>query len=432
MINIISRLESIRTKKYVIYLFFISLFIRLSYGLIYFSIFKSSNFDDDWTYVDYAHKFLEQGIFIPDISQIKELTLSLPPAFPSIIAFNFLIFGENYLPLIIINAILSAFVSVLIFYIARFLFNNKVAIMASLWSLIYVYFIRWVPFLLKENWLQFVFPLVVLILFYISKEKKYFPKIILLSFIFAFLIHLDERYFVYYPVIALGLIYLDSNNIKAGLKKASIFILLVFVFMIPWLVRNYIVFKKPVIISERTAVFTDKIFGYETKNTAPMEIQISNETLDSIRRGQNIYDITLQNELNRGIKYGLIPYRYSPLKKAFVDFKEFWRPFRFSPMFVSEGFRSEEPWSLKHNMSIMLTYGILLPFFFIGLFFVIKEKNKYAMFIIFIMLIHTLIHTTVLLSQYRYRIPIDAFVIIFSFYGIFKLFNKKVTPVENK
>lgn len=420
-----------KTRNLVFYLFFFSLLIRLIYGIVYFSLVGTSNFDDDWAYIDYAHKFLQQGIFIPYISQINELTRSLPPAFPAIIALNFVIFGENYIPLIIINAVISAFVTVIIYYLAVFLFNKKVAILASLWSLIYVYFIRWVPTLLKENWLQFVFPFVVLMLLYASKEKKYFPKIILLSFLFAFLIHLDERYFVYYPVIALGLIYLDNESIKSGLKKASVFVLLVFVFMIPWLIRNYSVYKKPVIISERTAVFTDKIFGYETKYNAPMEIQISNETLDSVIKGQNIYDITLQNELNRGIKYGLIPHRYSPIKKAFVDFKEFWRPFRFTPMFVSEGFRSEEPWSLKHNLSIILTYGILLPFFIVGLFFGFKEKNKYAVFIFFIMFIHTLIHTTVLLCQYRYRVPIDSFVIIFSFYGLFKLFFKKDTPVHS-
>ena len=194
--------------------------------------------------------------------------------------------------------------------------------------------------------------------------------------------------------------------------------------MIPWLVRNYEVYHRPIILSERTAFLSDKLLGYKNENYFSQEIQITDATLDSIINGIPVYDMSMYNLIQRGISYGSYPRRYSIMEKMYVDFKELWRPFRFSNMWVSEGFRPEGKWSFLHNFSVIITYGILLPFFAAGIYFSLKTKSKVSLILLGIVITHTLIHITFVLSQNRYRIPIDIIIIVYSFYGFTQIMNK--------
>jgi hypothetical protein len=134
--------------------------------------------------------------------------------------------------------------------------------------------------------------------------------------------------------------------------------------------------------------------------------------------------MTMYNIIRRGISYGTYPRRFSKIEKMYIDFKELWRPFRFSDMWVSEGFRPEGKWSVSHNISLILTYGVLLPFFFIGLYYSLITKNKASFILLSIVFIHTIIHTTFVLSQNRYRIPLDVIIIVIAFYGLTEILGK--------
>jgi hypothetical protein len=194
--------------------------------------------------------------------------------------------------------------------------------------------------------------------------------------------------------------------------------------MLPWLIRNYEVYHRPVFLSERTAFITDRLFGYKNENYFSQEIQLSDATLDSVVKGHPIYDMTMYNIIQRGISYGSYPKRYSKGEKMYIDFKELWRPFRFSNMWVSEGFRPEGKWSMSHNLSLILSYGILLPFFLAGIYYSIKSRNVIWPVMLNILLLHTIIHITFILSQNRYRIPIDVIIIVAAFYGLTSIYEK--------
>jgi hypothetical protein len=197
--------------------------------------------------------------------------------------------------------------------------------------------------------------------------------------------------------------------------------------MTPWLIRNIEVYNRPVILSDRTAYLTDKLFGYKNGNYFSQEIQVSDATLDSIIKGMPVQDKTMYNLIQRGISYGSYPKKYTRIEKLYIDFKEFWRPFRFSDMWVSEGYRPEGKWSFMHNITIILTYGILLPFFIAGIYYSIKAKNKKSLIVLCLVFVHTFIHLTIVLSQNRYRIPLDIIIIVFSFYGLTQIIRKYFT-----
>ncbi|MGB9696374.1 MAG: ArnT family glycosyltransferase [Ignavibacteria bacterium] len=416
-----------RSEKQLIWtLFLVSLIIRLTFAIVSYYSMGTSNFDDDWVYDNIAREMLKQGVWLPDISHFDWREVAIGPGFPLIIFICYKLFGINYLIPMIANAIASASLTVIIYYTARLVFDKKIAIVSAIWSLFYVYYIRWVPSLLKENWVQFFFALSILFLFQVIAQKHYLKYLILLSLVYTLLIHTDERYLMFAPVFFVGILLLDkycneSLSFVSGLKKSFVFTLLVCLFSLPWFIRNYSVYHKPVLLTQRTAFVVDKIFGYSSSYNYPQEIEVSDATIDSVIKGYEIYDRTIEKELKRVMKYGIYPRRFSFIEKVISSFKEFWIAFRVKPSFTIEGFRAQEPWSLKHNLSVMLTYGILLPFMLIGFFLGLKKKDKLLWFLFIVICFQTFIHLFIVLSNYRYRTPIDFIVITVAFYGLFEI-----------
>ncbi|MBT6994546.1 MAG: hypothetical protein HN952_06275, partial [Candidatus Cloacimonetes bacterium] len=243
--------------------------------------------------------------------------------------------------------------------------------------------------------------------------------------LFSLLIHMDERFFIYFPVLVICFLFFDKLNWKNGFRKAIIFCFTVILLMIPWLIRNYQVYEKPVIITERTSSFTDKIFDYHEKINAPSKamkvpLQLYEAVTDSILSEKTVRSSGSRIKgIKRGISLGYTPHKFSASERYWAEFKEFWRPVRFTAGYVGRGFRFEGPsWSLAHNLSLGLTYGILLPFFLLGCFFIIKYKNKYGIFFIILIITHTFLHVVLMWVRNRYRIPIDALIIIIAFYGL--------------
>ena len=108
-----------------------------------------------------------------------------------------------------------------------------------------------------------------------------------------------------------------------------------------------------------------------------------------------------------------------------------WRPARFkADYFPFPDARFQGRWSFRHNVLGILFYGILLPFMFFGVYYLIKQKNRAWIFLSFPIIIQTLLHI-LQFGRNRYRIPIDAFIIILSVYAMYysyeiiknKLFN---------
>ena len=395
----------------------------------------TSKFADDWLYLEFAQQIISQGILVLDISNMSSSVSSLGPIFPLIVSFSLKLFGDNYYPIIILNAMLSAVVTVLIFVLGNEIFNKYVAFFGSIWSLFYIYYLRWIPFVLKEVWLQFLFLLIIILLIQEIKRKNVSWKMILLfSLIFSILIHSDERFFVYSVVFAFLFVLFNIKNFKCCIKKAFLFLSFVLLFMIPWLVRNNYVYDRPVFLTERTAILTDKILGYNNNKNLTGIMDIDQSSVDSVYAGQKISDADMNSYIDSYKYMGIKPHKYTFWEKYYTDFKEFFRPFRFNDMFVSEGFRGEGKWSLSHNIIVILSYGILLPFFVFGIIIVFKKKNIYGILLLFIIFIHLSIHQFIILSQYRYRVPLDAFIILISFYGIYYIFkfDRIHKSIENK
>lgn len=430
--------EKYSTKKILLIIFIVSLVIRLGFGIVMFNMNGVSKFCDDWDYINYANSIIDQGVFVPDLNKLHPGSHVVGPSFPLIIALMFLIFGQNYIPIVILNAIISSLIPILIYFLSKSVFNKKIALFSSIWSIFYVLHIRYIQMVRKEVWLAFLFPLVIFLFILETKRNNITWKSLILPVIYTFFIHMDERFFTYFPIFLIAFLLLDKVSLKAGFRKSIVLGSLTIILMVPWLVRNYQVYDRPLILTERTAKFTDKLFGYEDINKKRkiekqrmIELYIAKR--DSILAGKKInLKYNRVRKMKKGIELGYIPHKFNRWERYWAEFKEFWRPIRISGGYVGRGFRFEGPsWSLKHNLSEGLTYGILLPFFLIGCYFVFKYKNRYGIFFVFIIFIHTIIHVVLAHVRNRYRIPIDSFIIMLAFYGLVN-FKNVIDKVKNK
>lgn len=415
----------INRKRFIISIFLISFLVRILFGIYYFNENGTADWVDDWDYIQFAGQLIENNYFPLESEKIDA---HAGPGYPLLVAFNFQLFGyNNYYALIILNAVLSALITILIYFIGKTAFSEKVAILASIWSIFYISFIRYVPRIIKENLNVFLFTLILLLFIHLIMEKRNKKSsIIWFSILFSYLIHVDERFFIYFPIFLLmGYIY------KIKTSNLLYFFLIVILLMIPWSIRNYYTYNQIVILTERTTKFTYKIFGYDSpihtseRNQADV-VKLYESIADSLINGKEIKsEIRRVDDLKRGIELGYIPHTFTRHERWWAEFKEFWRPFRFSGGYVDFGYRFEGPrWSLKHNLAIGLTYGILLPFFLFGLYYIFYNKNKYGFLFLILIFSHTLVHVVLAHARNRYRIPIDPLIILISFYGLITFWEK--------
>jgi len=393
---------------------------------------ETVNVGDAKDYISYASNILSQGIWVPDISKLYSNSHLVGPGFPLILASLLFVFGENYLVVFILNALMSTMVVILIFFLGKEIFNEKIGLCAAGWSTFYVLFIKYIPTILKEVLILFLFLSVVYYLIKETKRSQISWKSFIPIVIYVFLIHVDERYFTYFPIFILSFVFLDNISFKNGLKKATLFFLIVWMLMLPWLIRNYIVYgNRVVILTERTARFTDKYFGYDPllshygkKNKKYAEFKWDESLIDDILNDKEVTGLQGKRyrSLQQGLRQGYIPHEFNTIEKWKSNFIEQWRPFRFKAGYVSTGFRFAGAYSLKHNISVGLSYGLILIFFLLGSFSIIRNQNKYGLFLLCNITVHTFIHVVLFAGKERYRIPLDPFIILIAIYGLYRIY----------
>jgi len=402
--------------------------------------------DDQASYWQFAEAFLR------DISWMSEDVSYRPPGYPMFLALVAALIGlgKNFINVMLVQSVLSALTVVFIFKLAALTFNRATALLSALWAAVFMQYLYYCGFILRETleillFLLFVYCLIM----YLQEARKVF--VIIGAIIYALLIHIDPRYLFHLPFVFLYF-YLGLRNSKKTLKVYLYFVFIVIICSLPWGIRNHIVYKgKFVLINTRTLdkwtakVMNDSGLGVKSgkvvnviekpetlkafedlKRKAILEYQNKSSTVGGINNHPPIenrpYYIIIKSEeelkaFNRGIRPAYaIPGIY------WNRFKEFWRFARFRPGYDEySDLRFEGVWSFKHNLIGILTSGFLYPFFIIGVFFCLafyfSHKNNYGLILFVIIFVHSLLHVLVHARE-RYRLPMEALIAMLAFYAI--------------
>lgn len=350
------------------------------------------------------------------------------PFYPMFIATIYTLFGtNNFIAVYIFQAFLSVITCFFIYKISKKTFNEKVAIFSLIWSGFYIFYLMYVRLLIRETLVIFLIIIFFYHLYlYLSDENRRLRNFWLLLISYFLLIHTDPRYLFYLPFFIF--LYAIYQPVKKGIKNYFVFLFMTILLVIPWTIRNYIAYDRFVLITSFSSVYIrysifskgiEKVLNLEEINETISKNYPTEEERNLIKQGLNPAGRS-KEELEAIRKDIYPPLTY--FKRILYWLIEFWRPVRFSAgycPFPNAGFQGK--WSLRHNLSSLFCYGILLPFMFLGFYFLIKEKNKIWIFLLFPILIQSLLHV-LQTAIYRYRVPIDAFIIIVAFYGLYQIY----------
>jgi hypothetical protein len=415
-------------NKGVIYLLLFFLLLRI--GIVIIAGQKESEFADAYSYNGYAHAILKNSDWMTNPDFIGNYR---PPVYPMFIAFIYAIFGiNNFLAVYIFQSLISILTCFYIYTFSKKIFNEKAALFALIWSGFYIFYLKYVRELLRETWIFFLFiAFLYYIYLFLTEEIKKTRNLWLSSLFYFLLIHMDPRYLFYLPFLILP--FIIYQPFRKGIKKYVTFLGLSVLLLIPWTVRNYLAYDRFVLINTRTLDLRQKVkkesisfldhggvgnifnFG-KIAHVAINENYPTEQERKLIKIGLNPKD-RCEEEIS-AIKNNIYPASTFIARKWYY-FIHFWKPFDFGLSYQPfPDARFNGSWSLRHNVSSIVFYGFLLPFMIFAVYDLVRKKERTWYFLTFPLIIQTLLHV-IQWGKTRYRIPIDAFIIILGSYGVY-------------
>ena len=378
-------------KRKILILFLVSLFLRIIFIL---TLKNHFYFDDEYEYYKMVKNFLSgNGLIVGE-----NLKSFRPPLYPLLLSLLYSL-NFNLFLIRVIQCLISSATVIFIYFLGKKVFNEKTGLISGIISTFYPFFIFYNGFLLTET--LFVFLVVVSIYYYsiclISEEGKL--NEIKTGILWGLSGLCRPTMETFFPFAMIYLLLLKEIPIKKRLKKI-VLISLFFIFTIsPWVIRNYVIFKK--LIPGTTMggwVFWE---GNNPKSDGgPCSYFPENILqMEELARDKFLYRKTIEVIKQNPSRFAYL------LKNKFV---RFWN-------ITLNASDFQKP---LYKILSIISFGFLLPFFLIGFFITFKNKNALIMHLLIIFF--TLFHM-VFLASIRYRVAIEPFYIIFASYGIYRL-----------
>ncbi len=379
--------------KVIFILFLTGFLIRIGF---LFSLGPHFYFDDEYEYWKMVSNFISgKGLIVSET-----LKAYRPPAYPLFIAILVRL-GIRITGIRVIQAAISSATSILIYLLGRKIFSEKVSFLAAIVWCIYPFSIFYSGFLLTET--LFVF-LVVISIFSFLKifESGIPPRYGIVPGFMTGLAGLCRPTMELFFPFALVPVFFTAGSYRVRLLKV-LFIAAGFVLALsPWIIRNFVVFGR--FIPGTTmggAVFWEGNNPYSDGGPCryfPEGLWQVEET----RRDGIFYKLTIDC-----IKQD--PERFIHLMV--------WKFFRFWNVVPN----ASEYSGFLYRLISVLSFGMLLPFFVMGLF--TPPLNQKKLFLMSIIVFFTIFHM-VFLASIRYRFAIEPLIILFSCQGLFWLYER--------
>jgi hypothetical protein len=315
--------------------------------------------------------------------------------------------------------------------LGRKLGGDSVGLVAAAWTALYGYFIYYSAALMTESFyitaLLWSFDLVIG-----SDNRHPYRRWLLIGVATGATVLLRQSFLLFLPLLLLWAWVAEVRRERAGegtrkavsnaqtrFRQAMAYIadatrvvrfplmasLVVILMILPWTVRNYAAFGRFVLLNTNAgyAFFfaNHPIYGTEFVGILPSETTYQSLIPPKLRA---LDEAALDSAL---LKQGMDYVAQDPVRYALLSLSRLKTYFMFWPSGDS---------GLISNVVRVLSFGVSLPFMFLGLLTAIPRWRKWSLFYLFV-IVYTAIH---LLSWalIRYRLPVDAVLILFAAYGL--------------
>lgn len=395
--------------KFLIFIFILSLLIRLSY-VIPLNPDKLSPDAYDW--MNTAWQVVTEGTYGGTWR---------PPGYITYLAGVFFIFGKSILAARILNALLGSLTCVFLYFIGQKIFSSSVGRLAAFLLTFYPYLIAYTGDLISETFLTFIIALA--ILYVLKTSEKPCIKNIILTGIFIGYAGLTKSTVLPFFLFACAWLWWATKSFKTGFFVGIVTLLTI----APWTLRNYLYYNKDYIMPVSTPWYS--FYGSSQDGALLMESQgeiDTPQTQDKIPQGaipedwEYISNLPLP-ERDRICKQKAFEWiRNNPDKYIWLLYKRFIHFWRLYPMMAYR-------WQKR---LAMVTSGIYIPLCIVGIFLSLKNLRKTSL-LLGLFVFYTLVHIFFVVTL-RYRIPIDPYIIIFASFTLQQLHEKVFKISRNK
>ncbi|OGS23046.1 MAG: hypothetical protein A2252_07970 [Elusimicrobia bacterium RIFOXYA2_FULL_39_19] len=222
--------------------------LALTVRLLYFSEMKRNGlFFEPMADAKVYHEWACQILATRDI--IGKDAFFMNPGYPYLLALLYAFFGVKLHIIVIIQFIIGSISVILIYFIAKNIFDDQVAIISGIIASLYGVFIFYEGLLLTASWINF-FNLLA-ILFILKATEKESKSLYLFSGILIGISSLFRpNILLFLPLLLIWLFFYSKKYIKL-----FFFILLgTLLILLPVIIRNYVVLKEPVISSVSSGI----------------------------------------------------------------------------------------------------------------------------------------------------------------------------------
>jgi 4-amino-4-deoxy-L-arabinose transferase-like glycosyltransferase len=335
-----------------------------------------------------------------------------PPGYPFFLAAIYKIFGHNYFAVKITQVALGTTSILLLFLIILRLLGQKVAIISALFFSFYPEFLRYPTELLSET--LFIF-LILLSLFLairsIDSNSMVFP--LFSGGCLGLSILTREIGFALLPVVFLLIVKRQSAAPETGrrLRKAFLIFIATAIVVLPWTIRNYLIFHQPIVVSTNGGI--NFYIGNNLSATGTYNFKIppvdnpSEQQSSDNSNGNFLYELQLNSN---GYREGFKFIKQHPeffLRGLIKKAKLFWMPPLHQIDFNQNTLRS------LYRVLWATSYTFLLVSAVLGLVYLIMIRatiwQPILLWILLVMGVHLLTYL-----DSRYRLPVMPFMIFFS------------------
>ena len=371
----------------------------------------------DALYHDLWAQAISQGNWIGDQVFFRA------PFYPYFLGIIYKLFGHNYFIPRLIQHLIGSFSVILIYFLARRLFNRKVAVLSAILSSIYGVLVYYEDELLLDFLLVFFGVLLVLLL-YRAEEKPKSSGFFIAGLVASLFAITRPNLLIFIPFILLWILFLLKFNFKKKIVFSLFFLLGLFALILPITVRNYLVAKDFVLISSQgginfyignnpqadgTSAFLPPYGDDWEYQDAVYEVQ---KSINKLPRPSEVSDYYL----HKGVDFII----HSPgkfltlfLKKAYL----FWNSFEIS--------NNQDIYFFRNYSSLIrilpVGFWIIGPLSLVGILLSLKNWRKYFLVLTFILSYS--FSVLLFFVNSRFRLPVLPLLIIFSSFALIQLFR---------
>ena len=318
------------------------------------------------------------------------------PGYRMLLAAAFKLFGVGWWTAVLLNAVLGAITTLFVYRIGERLLGRRVGLVSALWLGLSVGQMQLASLAMRDVLVIF---LLTWLAYALARPFFRMRTALWVAFLSTLLIHTEPMFLVLLPVLFVFLAWKSTHHRALSVQYVLLFTTALFAFFLPWTVRNLIVYHDVVPVALEAQRYT-----------APVARLLRDEGPETVAPPGSI----------RIEKPGF-----------FANEREFWRVVRLTetPGDPARRMPAEPAWSLRHNATSLINYGVLLPFFIVGVVFAWVRRHRAALVPAAIAVSYAVLRGFLGVDDAA-RLWVDPMIILVAFYGLNVLLDLRTAAGE--